>query len=539
MDALKKWLADNGYELAAEASTDDIKAVAQRAIKEGALSLDEYADLVAGKPAEDKVKQLTASVADEVTERVKAMLAESTAGKTDEPAEQPKDESEDWKKRFEDLETKFKERMAGTDGAAAIGKLVAAQADETDDIRVKNPVEKWDHTKSVGVYRKHAYYKGQQMRHNDRPVFEPTQRTRAMSAAWFKFQALHEWMTENDTQIVKHILATEPFYVPNSEGVTDARLLTEAEREAVWKLNTSNKATTLVDDATSGGAYAVPEFFDMDMIITPVLSDEDIPSYCNIVDVPRGSSAQNFIVGNLTIAAANTEGSAVTPFTTDGFLTNHDTSFFRAAGFVRIGRNWELDAHPGLAAELLQNYQRAFKLWLNEQIVAGDGTTEPQGILNASGTTDVTPSSPTTGAQVLTDWTALLFGVGKAYRNRGGRQNAIYIMTDTTYRRAREIATGVTGDTRFVFGDDVESYRLFNHPTLIEESGLSNNHGIFAQMKGYRLYRRQGLRFIQEDRGDTWCGRTCGCWGLTAVLVASSTWAVMQPLWMRFRRRGV
>ena len=61
----------------------------------------------------------------------------------------------------------------------------------------------------------------------------------------------------------------------------------------------------------------------------------------------------------------------------------------------------------------------------------------------------------------------------------------------------------MTGDTRLVFGEDVESYRLFGHPVLIEEAGMTNDLMIFAQMKGYRLYLRQGPRFIREDRGAT------------------------------------
>jgi len=241
----------------------------------------------------------------------------------------------------------------------------------------------------------------------------------------------------------------------------------------------------------------------MDMIIAPTLASENIVSYVNTIPVPRGTSAHNFILGRPTIAAANTEGSAVGLFTTDGFITNHDTPFFRAAGFLKFGVNFMEDAHPRLLAEIQNQYMATVRLWFNEQIMAGDGTTEPQGVLVASSTVDVTPANPTTNTRSHNDLFDLLFAVSKPYRNFGGLMNSIYVMTETSYSRYRRLATGITGDSRYIFGENIESYNLFGHPVLLEEQGLTDSDIVFFQAKLYRLYLRQGVRFIREDRGQT------------------------------------
>jgi hypothetical protein len=82
-------------------------------------------------------------------------------------------------------------------------------------------------------------------------------------------------------------------------------------------------------------------------------------------------------------------------------------------------------------------------------------------------------------------------------------RQAAFGMTDTTYKKLRSIATGVTGDTRLIFGEDVEGYTLFGHPVAIIATTMTNDDIFFAQMGGYRLYRRQGARFRRTMEGIT------------------------------------
>lgn len=527
--ALKSYLLEKTW-LAADASDDDAKAVVSAKLKSGELTGEKYAELITEAPAKDKAKELTEGIAsavgaklDAAFEKLATVLATKAGPEPkpddDDPGPEPEpDEGLD--KKLVALEERFmkmvaQQKPAGSDGASAmkaadIFKMGATAESDPLYVNVKGYFDRYGDTKTALTYKSGASkllgLNGRPMQYNGKDVNESTDRTKAMSALWLKFQLFPERLTEDEEARIQWILHREKFHVPNAKNDTEARLLTEHERHQVWDFNKhfySRGLKALIDDSTSGGEYSIPEFFDMDMIITPTLASENILSYCNVVPVPRGTSAQNFILGRPTIAAANTEGVAVGLFSTTGFLVDHDTPFFRAAGFIEIGKNFAEDAHPRLVAEIQNQYMESYRLWVNEQIMVGDGTTEPKGVTVSSGTTDVTPANPSTNTVVLNDLFDLLFGVGKAHRMRGGSGNAIYVGTENSYQRFRRLATGVTGDTRLVFGDNIESYAIFDHPFLIEEQGLTNSDLVFFQAKGYRWYQRQGPRFIREDRGDT------------------------------------
>lgn len=528
--ALKSHLAEK-YGLAKDADDAAATALASEKIKSGDLALEKYTELLNSKAPEspkDKLAEMLKANAQETATATAAALAptldklaevlKSRQAETPPVTPPATDDGKDFEAIAKDMESRLAKKFGidlsgktvGNDGA----KLMSMALDDASDdgIRVKGAVERYRHDPKTLCYgskndlkKHHARLlgiEGQPMQYNGKNVELPTDRTKAMSAVWLKFQLMPEYMKDWELDIVRHILHKEPFLLPNSQDRTDARLLTEEQRNEVYKSYMNFYKAPVLNDSTSGGQYAVPEFFDYDMIVTPTLANEDIPSYCNVVPVPRGSAAANFTMGRPTVAA-HTEGTGVTLFTTTAFIGNHDTTFFRAMGAIEIGKNFLEDANPRILAEIQNQYMNSVKLWFNEQITTGDGTTEPQGIMNASGTTNVTPTTPTSGPIVIADLLAMLFGVSKAYRNAAPARNAIYIMTDTCYRRVRAIATGVTGDTRFVLGNDVESYEIFGHPVLIEQAGMTNDNMIFAQMKGYRLYIRQGARFFREDRGVT------------------------------------
>ena len=137
---------------------------------------------------------------------------------------------------------------------------------------------------------------------------------------------------------------------------------------------------------------------------------------------------------------------------------------------------------------------------LDRVIVDGNGTTEPQGITNASGIVDINATNPTTGPLTYDDALNLSFGIAKQYRTPSYRPG--YIMTDTTYKRFLAIATGVTGDKRPLFGMNVKSYELVEYPVRIEQTGLANSQIVFGALQKYRMYRRHGVesRFTREGQ---------------------------------------
>ncbi len=546
MNALKLWLAENGYELAADASDKDINAAGLKAVSEGKLAPEKYQELSITKNADpgDKLQKMLDESSQKTVEGVvggivpelKKLGEVFTKALTgDEEGENDDDNDEDSshdgsekimdeslvQKMIDDAVVKSIKPRGG-DGSSLIPNAydilnLGAKAQESDAvaIRVKSAVERFSDTKTAAVHTsrvsKAMGIHGQPVSYEGRELNKQTPRQMAKVAAWFKFQVMPECLTQHDKDIVMWIVHNEKFYAdPHS---TETRNLTSDEislfKSSGWNLQPLNGSITksafnkaLIDDSSSGGQNAVPEFFDTETIILPVLGG-DLAPLVNMKDVPRGSAAQGFTMANVTFTAANTEGSAVSLFSTTSFIANHDTTFFRAAGFIEIGRNFEFDAVPGLGQDIVNSYSRKHAEWLDEQIAIGDGTTEPQGLTVASGTTDITAQNPTTGALTITDTMNLLFGVAKAFRDNYPSRQAAFVMTDTTYKLLRSIATGVTGDTRLIFGEDVESYSLHGHPVAIVGTGLGNNEIIFAQLGGYRLYRRQGVRFFREAGGST------------------------------------
>lgn len=469
---------------------------------DGAAKAEDLANSIAQKTAEGVSSVLGAKF----DQLIQAMTPQEKSPEKKEEKQEEKEAPVDVTKspeflamqsRLDALESKKPE----DDGLDDFSLLKGAPVDDENgepSMRVKLSMERFDHNPTQALYkgRPGNVMNGQPLTHPGLVLNEPTPRRKAMGVAWFKHQVMPEALTDNDKCMVKYILEKEKFYINNS---TTPRLLTPNERIDCVKGH--QKATVLIDDSTSGGENAVPEFFDTDFILLPILGGEVSP-LVTIKDVPRGSSADTFTMANPTYAA-NTEGTAVTLFTTDSFIANHDTSFYRAMGAMEIGRNFLDDAVPGLADEIVGAYSRKAAEWLDQQICTGDGTTEPQGITNASGTVDITLGTPTTGPWVISDVLNLLFGVTKAFRQNYPSSRAGFAMTDATYKRLRSIATGVTGDTRLIFGNDVESYMLFGHPVSIEENGLTGADTIFCQWGGYRLYRRQGVRFRRVDSGLT------------------------------------
>ena len=521
-DAIREY-AKSKLNCAADANDDTIKAAVTAALADQSLSGEKYAELLATKDKADEksVKdELVGAIGDAVCDKLEAALGKladkltpketpAPAKKDPEPADKTPELDADAlaakldahieKAVGQAVRDMDKARNSGLTEWDVLKDAALADKDDLGHIRIKGAVEKWNDTKTV-ARREKGINTGHVMEHRGVPLDKSTERGMGMCAAWLKLQVVPHALTEHDGKVIDYILAHEKFYMP---GEQDARLLSEDERHEVKRahLQPSGFKAPLINDSTSGGENAVPEFFDHNFILLPILGGELAP-LVNMVDVPVGSAADTFTLANPTFASGATEGTAVTLFDATSMIANHDTTFFRAHGGIEIGNNFLQDASPRLAQEIVNAYMRKGAEWVDEQIAIGDGTTEPQGLTVASNTVDITPANPTTGALTLTDAMNLLFGVTKAYRNDYPSRQAAFVMTDTTYKRFRSIATGVTGDTRLIFGEDVESYTMLGHPVAIVGTGLTNADVIFAQLGGYRLYRRQGLRFVRESGGQ-------------------------------------
>jgi HK97 family phage major capsid protein len=262
------------------------------------------------------------------------------------------------------------------------------------------------------------------------------------------------------------------------------RKLTDFERKA------------LLDDATSGAIEITPIEFDDALVTTPVLFGELMP-LVNMVDVSRGRRMKGGAVSNPTFAAS-TEGTEITAFDTTAFVSAFDTTIYVAAAAMEIGMDFEEDSPTNIGTVILDKYGEKAMEWYDRVIAVGDGTTEPQGVFNASGTAvvnaDLAGGDPTVG-----DYEQLMFGVTKAYRMAKGGKNA-YVGSETSYRRSRAIPVGPT-DERRVFGMTHGDYMLLDTPYKIQGSIANTKIGYF-NFGYYRMYRRLGFNVRMETAGN-------------------------------------
>ena len=141
---------------------------------------------------------------------------------------------------------------------------------------------------------------------------------------------------------------------------------------------------------------------------------------------------------------------------------------------------------------------------LDRIVPNGNGSTEPEGFFNASGTIAVNSDNNTSGPPTLPDYESLLFSVGKQYRNSSMR--CAFISNDTTYARSRGIrvdphAIGTTVNQSPVLGlNAINQYSTIDWPHRIQND-IGNSSVAFGALAKYRMYRRSGLQIDWHTEG--------------------------------------
>lgn len=510
---LKKWLTDNGF-LAADAKDADVEGAAEKALESGKLKLSQYTSLKAEKTPEQKVAderaQFAKSITDGVAESNKVLIegiAKLFAPKTETPADPAVEEV---KEPELDLDAKIAqalEKALSSQKTEHQGeKLLKIAATFSDDkhpetVRVKRAAERFSDTKGARVHTK-GLKAGQPMTLECRggaPVDEMSHLDKALMHVWFKYQVAPEYLTESDKDLLAYTVETKTF-VNTDKDRADARKL-NADEIAQWKhaFNTGRKVAVL-DDTTSGGEYAVPEFYDTNAILVPLHTMELAP-YVRIIEVPRGSAAESWSIG-LPTTVSTAEGTGITAFDATALIGDFNVPFFPVSCAIEMGKDWLSDASPGVGNDIQFQMSEVFAAWADEQVAVGDGTTEPQGIMNASSTVAVVSVNNTGGPVDIIDLVNLYFGVSKAHRQKFGSRMR-FGMTDTTYKRFKSLQTGVNNDDRLLFGNNMTDYNFLGVPVGTPYSGMTNSQAFCCNMGGYRWYRRQGVQFSREDRGST------------------------------------
>jgi HK97 family phage major capsid protein len=258
-----------------------------------------------------------------------------------------------------------------------------------------------------------------------------------------------------------------------------------------------SKVKAILDENTSGGAYLNPDAFDSALVMYPLLHSEIFP-YIDLKPLDRGSTVTTQTLGSVTITHGQAEGSALSLFNSDDLINQLSTDIETQMFAIEIGRDALADSAINLGQAIVEVIGQKLAAELDRVVMSGNGSTEPTGILTASGLTTVDAANPTTGPLTVGDFELLMASVSKPYRKTG---ETAYISNDAMYFKARGVATG-PDDARRVFGMDHSSYRLLETAYRIDNN-MSAGTIVYGNLKKYRMFRRQGAEIRMIDQGQT------------------------------------
>jgi HK97 family phage major capsid protein len=514
--ALKKWLEDN--EKVEQGAEDEAysKALAT-AMMDGSLPGEKYVEL-AKDPDADKagqIQDMLKQVLDgQQTLGERVALLEKPAEKEEKPKKKGGDEQPTKAPKMgeekEPAESSYFEKVF----AAGSPDPVEYDPKTTSTVRVIGAEERYDSTRRRATYPMKTLHNrphpmgGQPVseggRDGQRAIDEASDRDKAVAGAYVKWCIWSQTggrniprelrMTDHDRGLIQWAMEKLPWGgVLNGVGSEDSNAIALKNERL-----TPRHMKALIDDSTSGGIEAAPIVFDDQAILVPLLFGEVYPRV-NTVNINRGRRIEGTSFGTVTLTSGGADASAIPLFNTASFISAFDTSIFVVNGAIEIGMDFVSDSPLDIGGIVTQQYGEVMLQWLDEQCCIGDGTTEPEGVFNATGTTTVNADNGAAGAPTVGDYETLLFGISKAYKRGTAANRITFIATETSYSRARGIAVG-GADQRRVFGMTHEDYMLLNHPYAINEQ-LTNRQQGFVNWSRYRMYRRLGLTIKVTTEG--------------------------------------
>jgi len=489
-ELLKKWLVDN-CDVKADASDDEFKKAMAEAMVSGKLTPEKYAKL-AQDPVEKEANEFATKL-DAVIDGIGKLTEAMT--KKEEPKEEKKTEEKKETPEVKDLEGKETGKM--------VGELGGTPDDPSDEkafnIRVKEAVEHYDNTKGALVYPEKTHrdaahpLAGMPVSEFGRTKTSLSIRDKALAGSWAKFaiqanlvkstQIAYDNLPQHDKELLHYLCdKTEWDDITKDNGAT--------------RMGYPGGVKQLIDDGgASGGLEAAPIVFDDMVIETPLLYGELFP-LVNVVPIDRGRRIEGVTVGQVTGAWGGVDDTAITLFNTTAYVAAFDTSIYRWEGSIHVGLDFLSDTPIDFGQLISRQYGNELMRQLDIVVAVGNGTTQPQGVMN-SGATAVAWG----GATTLGNYESLRFGVAKPEHSTDMRRTAVFCGTETSYQRAMAIPVGAA-DVRRIFGMDYDGYSIMNRKYAINES-LTNAQIFYAILGRYRMYRRRGFVLRSSTEGDT------------------------------------
>jgi len=522
--ALKKWTIGN-CGIKEDATDDEIRKAVGEALMNDDLTTEKFVELQTDK--EDKeANEFGAkldAIANGLTKLVDLQKPKEEKSEEDDEEKSKEDDEEKLKaeKAKKDAEEKAEPEKAKKDVKTKVqpsrfAKMIAnmgmmSNADDLD-IRVKTAAEQYSTTKTALIYpeftkggKKHPL-SGQPVRDYDeggRILDVSSDREKAVIGAYAKFMVStsqaggsrtigFQKLNNHDKELIFHAMENMNWGGFIGEGDSNFanicnRKLTELEQKQ------------LIDDGiggASGGVEAVPIVFDDDVIEAPLLHGELYP-LVKVVPIDRGRRIEGVSVGKVTGTWGGVDSTNVPLFNTTAYVAAFDTTIFRWEGAFQIGLDFISDSPIDFGQVITAQYGERLLEDLDDVIATGNGTTQPQGIMN-SGATAVAFGGV---AATLGNYETLRFTVPKNEHVASLANTVVFCGTETSYQRARAIPVGAA-DARRLGGMDYSSYQWMERPYKINES-LTNSQIFYAVLGRYRMYRRRGLVIRTSTEGQT------------------------------------
>ena len=240
------------------------------------------------------------------------------------------------------------------------------------------------------------------------------------------------------------------------------------------------------------GGFLVPEDWRDELIHDPGLPGSVHRASCTVVRT--GRDAGNFpsiasVTWNSIVEEAAITGAESTPVVAQVAFT-----IFKAGGLVRVSLELLEDNAHNLPAVLTQLFNEAKGRWEDEQIIGGDGTTEPEGI-RTNGVTDVTMANAT--SLVIADLHEWFWQLPAQFR-----ANAKFSTTSSFMQQALALGSATAGQHLITDLTQAPAERLLGKPILLfDDTGWDDavaiatdeELGVYADFRHYYLIDRVGI----------------------------------------------
>ena len=239
----------------------------------------------------------------------------------------------------------------------------------------------------------------------------------------------------------------------------------------------------------SEGGYIVPESFET-QIVESMQDWNDFRQYVNVIST--GSDRNIPIESTLGAAAYTAEEAAFNE--SDAAFGQVVLQAFKATRIVKVSEELVQDAFFDIFGYLARNFGKAFGLRQEQSIVAGTGSSQPNGL--AVGATDSGIDFASTTAITSDELIDVYHALTRPYR-----ADASWVLNDATLKLIRKLKDGdnqylwqpglQAGEPDMLLGKRVLSSQYM--PT----AAAGNNSVVFGDLSGYTWAERSG-RVIQR-----------------------------------------